>query len=246
MPPLPSLILIDLLGVRARWTAGGADAATSAFDDLTRLVQEAVNVGPDEITGAETESDSAVILCTSTNAALRVAKSLFLRTFTESTASQERFHRIWLRGVLVPRPSDLSIRDLRIRRLKLSGRLTVNELSRPLLDAIALEKSGFRGMRLVVHPRLLTSRVRSAAALQLIDGESAQTLARVTGERVYPTRLKGFEDFLWMATNSPKEWRRLSGRMTRRLRYATRDDEEVVQAAATQVVFDACEAELGY
>jgi hypothetical protein len=240
VPAIPSLLLVDVLGVKARWVRGGAEEAVSAFEQLADLVAAEMASAPKAILGAEVESDMAVIASTSTNAALQFAKSLYLRAFVSRTAVQERSERLWLRGVLLPRPARLSLSRMRVRQIHGDDRVVVVHLAEPLLEAISSEKAGYKGMRLVVHPQLVTRLVQAAAAVERPSGGSANTLVQLTN-RPYPQRLRGFHDFLWMATPDRDEWRSRSDRMVRRLRYAVHDDEEVAQAAGTQIVFDECE-----
>jgi len=59
----------------------------------------------------------------------------------------------------------------------------------------------------------------------------------------YPARIAGeYADFLWMACESEKEWFDLSLHMANRLRYASADQEELAQAAASQILFNECAA----
>ena len=237
--PLPSLILIDVLGVRARWGTG-ARHAVSAFETLAELVETAIEDAPPAVLGAEIESDTAVVACRSTNAALRFVRMLYLDAFLGRSAAEERRERLWLRGVLVPRPPSLEIDEVRTPRRRAGGRVVVNDLAPAFTAAVALEKSGFKGMRFVVHGDLVTSKVKAAAAVRTQGGGSADTVVRISGDRTYPSALKGFHDYLWMATSDDDEWKRITSRMARRLRQAAHDPDEVVQAAGTQVAFDAC------
>jgi hypothetical protein len=245
--PIPSLVLVDVLGVRARWETHGADGAQEAFSALRSLVETALEDAQGSmVLEAVLESDAALILCGSTNAALRLAGSLFLHAFADRTPTQERRDRIWLRGVVLPRPVGLRLDHLRVRATIRADEVPiyVDQLAPELLAAIAAEKSGFKGMRLLVHPRLLTSRVREHATVSFSSGgEPISTILRLSGNS-YTPRLKGFEDLLWMATNEEIVWKDLTNRMARRLRLAAHDLGELPQAASTQVLFDACESVL--
>lgn len=236
---IPSLLLIDMLGVRARWAEGGAEGATEAFDTLIDLVDDAVDENED-ITCAVVESDMSVILCRSASAALRTGREIFQSAFG-GPASRERRRRVWLRGVCVPRPKRLDLEGL--RRPQRRSFVHVYEYAPAVLEAIALEKCGFRGMRLVVSPELLTDGVRSRMSIGTAD-EPVVPFRRLAPAPAYPRQLDGFEDLLWMADEDPDKWRRYRARMTTRLRQASYDNEELVQAAATQIVFDECERAL--
>lgn len=241
MPSIPSLLLVDVLGVGARWKSGGTDAAEAAFDVLAEIVETVLRDAPSTILGAELQTDTVCIASTSTNAALRVARDVYLEAFL-----RQRRERAWLRGVLVHRPQKLHLHDMRQPCRSLGGRIVVHRLAPPLLNAISLEKSGFKGMRMLVHPRLVTPLVKEAARITLGNDTTVDTLVRLPAPAYGHKRLAGFHDLLWMATDDQEEWRRRAARMARRLRQAAHSNEEVVHAAATQVVFDACEEALGY
>jgi hypothetical protein len=106
-----------------------------------------------------------------------------------------------------------------------------------LLDAIAVEKSGFKGMRIVVEEKLLTPAVREHFSVQA--GSRPLVPFKSLTNSVYPRRIAHvYEDFLWMARSEEADWRKLKRSMSDRLRWSAQDSEEFVQAASTQVVFN--------
>jgi hypothetical protein len=236
MPLLPSLLLVDLLGVKAQWETQGASAARREFRILEDLVKSEMRSAPASVEWAEIESDTACVACSSTNEAIRFGARLYRRAFRAPAVGGRK---VWLRGVLVRRPSGLEQGDMRRKTRTPSARTTVNQLADPLLEAIAYEKAGFKGMRLVVHGHLATTKVDRAAILPITDTHAVKLLARLSGgTRAYPSRLKGFVDVLWMGADEVVEQRRLAREMTTRLRTAVRDDQELVHGGATQVLFD--------
>jgi hypothetical protein len=111
----------------------------------------------------------------------------------------------------------------------------------PLLDAIAIEKSGFKGMRLLVEHKLITPEIR-AEFKQPLGHLNFIPLSKLKSS-TYPTRLNdAFSDYLWMGSIDREDFEELRKIMALRLRLAAGEPEEFVQAAATQVVFHECAA----
>lgn len=118
------------------------------------------------------------------------------------------------------------------------GRLSTHGYSSPLLDAISVERSGFKGMRILVADPLITEPLRTAARIP-IGGRYLIPLKRLDHSDY---RVQGFQDWLWMLVPDEEAWSRTLRQMAARLRWAAKDSDEFVQAAATQVVFHECEA----
>jgi hypothetical protein len=224
---------IDLLGVRARWHEGGRESAETAFEQLETLVRETLaELAPKSLRDGAIETDSAAIVFESTQEALVFIQALFSAAFlAPKKASDER---LWIRGTVTA----IQRHPLR-RAVQLAGhpKIKVFRLDGGLLDAIAVEKSGFKGMRIVVEEKLLTQAVRDHFAVQA--GSRTLLPFRALTNSFYPRRIANvYEDFLWMARPEEAEWRRLKRSMSARLRWSARNSEEFVQAASTQVVFD--------
>jgi hypothetical protein len=116
----------------------------------------------------------------------------------------------------------------------------ITTYSPPLLTAISVEKSGFKGMRLLVDGALITKPIRAAWKIPI--GKRTFIPFRRLRHSVYPAMGDRFEDFLWMASGDNEEWDDRKIVMAKRLRLAGNDPEEFAQAAATQVVFHECDA----
>jgi len=148
--------------------------------------------------------------------------------------------KIWLRGCIVGHNEEDALRKL----TSYSGKLSKIELmlySGALLDAISVEKSGFKGMRLLVERSLVTSEVR-AALKQTMGHLNFMPLSKLR-DSTYPKRLQdSFVDYLWMGTTDRDEFENLRRTMAVRLRLAANEPEEFIQAAATQVIFHECAA----
>ena len=225
---------IDLLGVRARWHEGGRESAEAAFKRLETLVGATLErLAPKTLRDGAIETDSAAIVFGATEDALEFIRELFTEAFTAPSRAKEE--RLWIRGTVTAIRSRGALR--RSEHLAGHGKVRVFRLDGSLLDAIAVEKSGFKGMRIVVEEKLLTQAVRDRFAVKA--GSRSLVPFRSLTNSVYPRRIaQVYEDFLWMARSEEAEWRKLKRSMSDRLRWSAQDSEEFVQAASTQVVFN--------
>lgn len=235
------LFFVDLLGVKARWANGGRVAAEEAFQDFWNLIGLAMRgETPESVSLGLVESDSAAIDCASTEVALRIARRLYLATFLQTERNELKRH--WLRGVILQRTSTEPLRRPSVFKKDLGVDLML--YSRDLLDAINIEKCGFKGMRVVISEQLINGSLK--AVLTIPMGKMSFVPLKKLRHSSYPNPIaEGFRDYLWMADASEEEKRRLDMIMARRLRHASRDSEESLQAAATQVVFHEVTAILG-
>jgi len=225
---------IDLLGVRARWHRGGREEAEAAFSRLRQLVAYAIReTNPSTIVNGAVETDASAVVFESTDEAVRYAQTLYLHAFKSATRRQH--NRIWLRGTLT-RVDDP--RNLRSESdLPINPKIKVYNLEPGLLEAISVEKSGFKGMRLIIEEALVTDSVRQAFTIK-VRGQAFYPFRKLTNS-AYPGRIEnGFQDFLWMAHQKEADWRRVKHLMAARLRWSAQSPEEFLQAASTQVVFN--------
>jgi hypothetical protein len=237
-PTTTSLLFMDLLGSKAIWMKDGAEGAAAAFDEFARLVASALDRNPTGVISAGVESDSAAVICKNAVAAVRLGIEIYHQAFVHSAISQDRLRRTWIRGVVIPADGVASVDSLRTTVDRAHERLHVSTLSPVLLDAIAMEKSGFRGMRLLADGSLLSKSDR----YQIRDHLDCSPLVPVRRLKysTYPERMGEFEDILWMGSCDEERMVRRRRRMASRMRWAARDADEILQAAATQVVFDEC------
>jgi hypothetical protein len=150
---------------------------------------------------------------------------------------------MWLRGAIVPLEGMADIRWLR-SSAPLDPDLpqvSVETYSGDLLDAIATEKGGFEGMRLLLDPSLRTMALRRSDRID-VGGKRPFYPFRHLEHSAYGPRLEDHLDVLWMATADDEARARRRARISTRMRYSARTPDEVLQAAATQVVFDECDA----
>lgn len=238
----PTLLFVDILGTKSVWKEGGREGAAALFERFARLIDDEVSRDPERVTSGGVESDCVALICPSAGDAVSVGIGLYERAFFDGPTPRTSEARIWLRGVVVPlegpagiewlrTASPLSTHSPNIRRERYSG---------DLLDAIAMEKAGFRGMRLLADSSLVTPSVKRQFRFRVSD-TWFQRFKHLTNSD-YGARLDDHVDVLWMVTADAEDWRTRRTRMSARMRYSARHAEEVLQAAATQVVFDECDA----
>ena len=236
------LLFVDLLGVRAAWQHGGRSEAESAFKAFRSLVAAAVEGRTrEEILDGIIETDAMALHCADTGTALDIGQNLYQMAFRQTATNNNK--RPWLRGVIVPRVSELPLRRPTSLRAPLN-QISLMLYEPELFDAIAIEKSGIKGMRLLIDKDLLTAEVNSRQRLA-IGRYSFIPFKRIHSGR-YPREIaETHVDYFWMASSTAERRRELSRIMHLRLRLAAQDPEEFAQAAATQVAFLECEAIIG-
>lgn len=234
------ILFVDMLGAQKKWQTGGVPEAIEAFEHFAKMVIAAIREEPSgSVAGGGIETDSAMIVFASALPALRAAKRLFLWAFYNRL--NPTAPRLWLRGSLVRH--DAAVPQLR-RESRMSApfeSVSIFTYTAAAFDAISVEKSGFKGMRLLLRDGVIDTQTK--AELKIGFDNFSFTPFRKLRHIGYPSVSEGdLNDFLWMACGDDQEWRDLSLHMTSRLRHAAKDPDEFAQAAATQVVFHECGA----
>lgn len=227
-------LFMDLLGVRARWKSGGRIAAEAAFDQFRTSVSHGIGeVDASSVEKGVIESDSAFLICDSLRTALQIGQGTYLHAF-RSPAHESR---MWIRGVIMPGPDGTEL--VTSSHLKKTlPQVEVIKYQSQILDVIAAEKSGFRGMRLLVGGgEGVGHNARKRLTPLRIGDRSLRPFLKIKTP-LYPEPLADYLDFLWMATENDKENDVISTRMFHRLRWAASNPEELSHAAITQVVFN--------
>lgn len=233
------ILFIDMLGARKHWLNGGVDESMPTFFRFKKRVSAAARRSPaGEVLDGVIETDAAMLVCQSTIEAACIARRLFLDAF--DTRMNSTVPRDWYRGCIVPHSEGDFLRSGQPLRSPLQN-INAFRYSESALEAVSVEKSGFKGMRLLVKGDLIDSTVH--AKMKIPFGTHTLIPFRKLSHSYYPSRVAGeFTDFLWMACQPDSEWYDLALHMTSRLRFAGRDPEELAQAAATQIVFNECAA----
>lgn len=210
-----------------------------AFYRFKSLVNVAARRAPaGEVLDGVIETDAAMLVCRSTTEAARIAQRLYLGAF--ASRMNHRAPRDWYRGCIVPHADGKFLRTGEPLREPLQEVMAFR-YSESALEAVSVEKSGFKGMRLLVNIELIDANVQ--AQMKIPFGTHTLIPFRKLNYSYYPPRVAGqYTDFLWMACRSDSDWHDLTLHMTSRLRYAAWNQEELAQAAATQIVFHECAA----
>lgn len=233
------ILFVDMLGARRRWQSGGVSESMLAFYRFKTMVNVAARrAPPGEVLDGVIETDAAMLVCQTTVEAARVAQRLYLGAFLARMNPTTPRH--WFRACIVPHVAGEFLRSGDALRDPVE-KITAFRYSNSALEAVSVEKSGFKGMRVLVNAELIDGTVQ--AQLKIPFNTHTLIPFRKLNYSEYPARIAGqYTDFLWMACQSDSAWHDLTLRMTTRLRYAARDAEELAQAAATQIVFHECGA----
>lgn len=232
------ILFIDMLGARKRWQLGGVEESMPTFFRFKKQINIALRQAPaGEVLDGIIETDAAMIVCRSAVEAVKIARKLFLEAFKSKLNSLSV--RNWYRGCILSNSSTFLRRGNRLRSPV--ENMTTYRYSESALEAVSVEKSGYKGMRILIDKDLVDLDFRSEMNIKF----ETHTLLPVSTLKYsnYPQRVAGqYSDYLWMATKSDSDWRRLRLHMDCRLRYSNIDPDEMAQAAATQVVFNECSA----
>lgn len=232
-----NIVYLDLLGTKKKWEKGGRIAVEAAFDRFEQAVYRGLaQVGGAGIREGGIEGDSAAFVCLDPLEALRLTQAIFSYAFSTPNPEDE-LNRIWIRGSIVAASTGAPLRTAAPMPGPM-GHLSTYRFSPEFLDAISVERSGFKGMRVLVDDRLVTELVRAAVRIP-VRGRNLIPLKRLTHSDY---RVPGYQDWLWMLPADDAAWQRLRLEMATRLRWSSRDADEFVHAAATQVVFNECDA----
>lgn len=233
------ILFVDLLGARRKWQEGGVERATKAFTSFSRLVIAAFrSISATSIVRGGVETDSAMFIFDSAVSALNAARELYKIAFQKNIEKSGK--RLWLRGSLVLDGDNEFIRKETSGQRELSNVKFVS-YSKQALDAISIEKSGFKGMRLLIRKNVIDESLRESMKISC-DTHFFQPLRKLRHSS-YPQESKSeFVDYLWMAEKNENEWNEMVLCMMDRMRYAAKFPEEFAQAASTQVVFHECAA----
>jgi len=235
--PTVALVFVDVLGVKDQWPKG-AQSVQTLFRDFRAMALNCLEAGTlkQAVVGG-IESDSVALVFPSTLNALLFARHLFRTAFASARKVDDR--RWWLRGAITTGPPTGTLRQEEPTTAFPGIRSFL--YSDELLNAIAVEKSGFKGMRILVENTLVTKELQNSLCVPI--GKRTFIPVRKLNDSYYPIAIEQrFQDYLWMAPDASdprtfEHWERSKNVMARRLRWSAKSTEETTQAAATQVVF---------
>jgi hypothetical protein len=235
-----AILFLDLLGVQRMWADSGAGAVKARIDEFSDFILDQVNYLPGTL-HREGEynvilaGDSVSIICQEFDQAVGIGIHLMTQAFYTKKVS----HPLWLRGAIGRWHNQyLTVNTHAVQAKGIHiGTQYVNEDD--YLAVLALEKSGFRGMRLIVESAILNNHGRD------FQVEWDDRFSRCLG---YVSHVKGlcypadgadkYADVLWMASVDRKRYEDLKGIMAQRFKRAADDAQEFAQAAWTRALFD--------
>ena len=236
-----ALLFVDVLGTKNAWKAQGREGVERICEWFGTTLAKVLDGYPKgSLSDGLIESDSAGFVFVNPLDAIEVARQLLLSAF--HAPKDSNMPRRWIRGAILRADGRRRMRDEkpvgRIGNLRLAG------YSNELMEALNIEKSGYRGMRVVIQESLLSKGIQDKSVVKL--GERSMNTQKKLTYSLYPPRIaEGYVDLLWMACGNPEEWGRHSRQMANLLRWSGNDTEEMAHAAATQVVFNECAAIMG-
>jgi hypothetical protein len=228
---------ILVLGVQKMWSEEGAASVKGRIEEFNAFVVDQINYLPGDLhrDGNYTvivAGDSVSVMCDDYEQAIGIGIHLFVQAFyaTDKVASP-----FWLRGAIARWENQyLTVNTVPIRAKGIQiGTQYQNEDD--YLAVLALEKSGFRGMRLVIDRSLLADYGREHQRTWSGFKRPLGVVTRLK-ECTYPSG-EEYGDVLWM-TESERQYGQLKGIMASRFKRSTRDPDEFVQASWTRVTFD--------
>jgi hypothetical protein len=119
------------------------------------------------------------------------------------------------------------------------SQVRVFRLSREVLQAISIEKSGFKGMRVLLkRDDYKRKALKVAVSFTHKDYHTDVTPVRRLPDALYPPILRGeYKDFLWMMCDTQAEWELLKYLAHKRLFSAVQHPDEYIHAAVTWSLF---------
>ncbi len=237
-----AILFIDLLGVQKLWLTGGYTAVKDRIQRFNTFVLEQANFLPAQVhrEGEYTvilAGDSVSIMCQDFEQAIGMGVHFFVQAFYSTGKTGKPF---WLRGAIDRWHNQyLPVNTVPIHAKGLQiGTQYVNEDD--YLKVLALEKSGFRGMRLIVDRNVLPGGGLDYQAAWSGLSKPLGLIARLN-ECTYPEG-EGYADVLWMAADQEHKYGHMKAIMSQRFKRCTREPDEFVQAAWTRAVFDQVES----
>ena len=232
-----AILFIDLLGVQKMWSQEGAVSVKRRIEEYNDFVLQQVNYLPSELhrDGDYTvilAGDSTSVMCEDYDQAIGIGIHLFVQAYYATDKVESPF---WLRGAIARWSNQyLTVNTVPIQAKGIQiGTQYKNEDE--YLAVLALEKSGFRGMRLVVDRSLLPDYGRPYQRNWPGFKRPLGIITRLR-ECTYPPG-DDYGDVLWMA-ESEKQYNQLNGIMAARFKRSTKDPDEFVQASWTRATFD--------
>ena len=198
------LVFLDLLGTRSS-NSNSIAQVQRRLNLFTQTVAEGINDAVSkydvDLVSADFESDSAALRFVNLSDAVLAGMAVLHRAISK-TYDGERDAELALRGVIVHLQDSHPLR----RTVPLVGFPNVERvrLSSSFLQAIMLEKSGFKGSRLTFSPTLLSVENRNELQRKYSEAHGLNVVPWASlGAKFYSSDLTTWSDVLW-PLHSPK------------------------------------------
>ena len=232
-----AVLFIDVLGVQKMWKSGGAEAVRDRIDEFHRFVSTQLTYLPDSVhRDAEysviVSGDSVAIMCQDVQQAAEIGIHLFGQAFYATAGARFPF---WLRGAISKwsnQGSPINTTPVFSKGVRVGS---AESMEQDYLKVLALEKSGYKGMRLIVEKELSREASATCQASWNDFKRPLPLIASLKGMS-YPEGTE-YCDVLWMAAHE-LSYGHFKGIMTERYMTSFRDTDEMVQAGWTRAIFD--------
>jgi hypothetical protein len=219
------------------WAGDGASGVKKRIQEFNEFAIEQINYLPGVLhrEGEYTvilSGDSVCVMCQDFDQAIGIGCHLMVQAFYDTNKRSQPF---WLRGAISSWRNQyltLNTQPIQAKGIQIGTQYAPED---DYLAVLALEKSGFRGMRLVVDRSILPE---NGWGFQRQWEGFKKSLGYVTQlkECTYPAG-GDYADVLWMM-DTEERYNHLKGIMAHRFKTSTRDQDEFVQASWTRAVFD--------
>jgi len=235
-----AILFIDLLGVQKMWSVGGAPQVKARIKEYNDFIVKQLTYLPHDLhrDGEYTaiiSGDGVSVSCQDYDQAIGIGIHIFTQAFYYSDKASTPF---WLRGAISKWSNQrltMNTVPLRAKEIDVGTHYVIED---EFLTVMALEKSGFKGMRLLVDTRLLENQGRNYKRQW---DDFAKPLGIVTKLKEFEYyKDKDYADILWMADDKDR-FSQLKGIMASRFKRSSKDSDEFSQAAWTRATFDQVE-----
>jgi hypothetical protein len=211
------LLYVDLLGMKSRFRAGGANAARAGQRQLRAVVRAGLAALPDDIdVSGGVQSDAAALQFLHATDAVTVGQEMMLEAFRRSSRQQ----RTWIRGVIMKRGGPRSRLDTQVQLEDAPRGVFERQFKPVLMNAIHVEQSGFRGQRLLIEDEVIDDELEAIHLRHRYGGADISVFCRLRYSRYPEPVCDGFRDVLWMVPATLAAWERRKLRMLDLLRWS--------------------------
>lgn len=236
------LLYVDILGTKNLWQTRGISKGRGRMDVFASLVADGVSSAQRDfevkLISGEIGTDSAGFLFASVDDAVLAGMRVYQTAYSYDE-SQGVDARIYLRGVIVS-TDDAALPTRRRNHPKLKNVARVFH-SEGLMEAVILENSGIKGMRLIVERSTGSRHIWSQAAERYWarkQQKGSLPIVVTLGTGFYPSGRKML-DVQWPLDTRGK-LRQRANRLQQRQIAAKNDPEEKSHLSTTQVLFSKC------